>query len=88
MFPLLRRITENTIVANVIANEMHNLSAHAKFPNARFQSLLLIMSKIVAEIQFVYRKMGFSELIFFSLLTTNGSFGGDTSGIKQDWLLC
>ena len=67
---------------------MHDLSARAKFPDARFQSLLLIMLKIVAEIQFVYRKMEKkSELIFFSLQTTIRGFGGDTSEIKQDWLL-
>ena len=32
---LLRRIMENT--ANTIANEMHDLSACAKFPDACFQ---------------------------------------------------
>ena len=36
---------------------MHDLSTRAKFYNARFQSPLLIMSKIFSEIQFVYRKM-------------------------------
>ena len=45
----------------MIANEMYEISAHSKFPGARFQLLLLIMSKIVAEIQFVYQKMD-SEL--------------------------
>ena len=37
---------------------MHDLSTCTKFPDARFQPLLLIiMSKLVAEIQSVYKKM-------------------------------
>ena len=70
--------------------EMHDLSARTKFPDEHFQSLLLKMSKIVAEIYFVYQTMGgkCSELIFFSIQTTIGSMSGDTSLIKQDWLLC
>ena len=40
---------ENYGVAN-------NLSTHAKFHDARFQSPLLIMSKIFAEIPFVGKK--------------------------------
>ena len=50
-----------------------------------------MLSEIVAEIQFVTGKKGgggggggkFSELIFFSLQTTTGSFGGDTSGTRR-----
>ena len=75
----------------MIANEIYDLSARAKFPGTCFQSPLLIMSKIVAEIQFVYWKMknNFSELVFFVFFTSdNNWFGGNnTSGIKQDWLL-
>ena len=41
----------------MIANEMYNLSARVKFPNARFQSLLLIMSKIVASYSLFTKKM-------------------------------
>ena len=43
---------------------MHDLSTHAKFPDAHLQ---LLLSKIVAEVQFVYRKMKnkFSEMNFF-----------------------
>ena len=65
---------------------MHDLSTRAKFPDACFQSPLLIMSKIVAVIQFVYRKIGgkCSELNFFY---NDWSFGGDSSEIKHDWLL-
>ena len=45
-------------VANAITNEMHDLSACTKFPDAHFQPpLLIIMSKLVAEIQSVYQKM-------------------------------
>ena len=58
---------------------MQDLSARAKFPDARFQLPLLIMLKIVAEIQFAYQIM---ETFFFSIQTTIGSFGGNTSGIK------
>ena len=47
---------------------MRDLSARAKFPFGRFQSPLLIMSKIVAKIQLVCQKIGgggeFSELFF------------------------
>ena len=52
-------------VDNAIANVMYYLSACEKFLDACFQSLLLITSKIVAEIQFVYQKVGekISELI-------------------------
>ena len=35
-------------------NEMNDLLAHMKFHDARFPSPLLIMSRIVAEIQFVF----------------------------------
>ena len=80
VFPLLRRSKDNT---KLVANEMHDLSARAKFPDARFQSLLLIMSKIVAEIQLLF----FQKMERKKLQTTIGTFGGDTSGIKQDWLL-
>ena len=46
---------------------MHDLSAREKFPDEHFQSLLLKISKIVAEMYFVYQTMGkkCSELIFF-----------------------
>ena len=51
-------------VTNAIANEMHDLFTHAKFPDAHFQ---LLLSKIVAEVQLVYRKMKnkLSEMNFF-----------------------
>ena len=45
---------------------MHDLSARAKFNNAHFQSPILIMSKIVAEISLLTEKWKkCSELIFF-----------------------
>ena len=44
---------------------MHDLSAHVKFPDARFQSPLLIMSKIVAKILFFLPKNGKNALTFF-----------------------
>ena len=43
--------------ANAIANEIHDLSARAKFPYVGFQLPLLIISKIVADLKLVYRKM-------------------------------
>ena len=49
VFQLLRRI----LSCHAIANEMHDLSACTKFPDARFQLLLLIMSKIVANLKLV-----------------------------------
>ena len=69
---------------------MHDLSASAKFHDAHFQSPLLIISRIVTEIHFVYQKMEkySKRILFFSIQTTIGSFGGDTLEIKQDWLLC
>ena len=76
-FPLLRRITENTKVANVIANEMYDLSTRAKFPGARFQSLLLIMSEIAAEIQLFTKKKWKKKNNFFSIQIMIGSFRGD-----------
>ena len=53
-FPLLRRIMEYTKLP--MQSRMYDLSASAKFPDARLQSPLLILSKIVAEILFVYLK--------------------------------
>ena len=53
VFQLLRRI----LSCHAIANEKHDLSACTKFPDARFQLLLLIMSKIVANLKLVNRKM-------------------------------
>ena len=38
----------------IVLNEVHDLSAHVKFPNVHFQLPLLILSKISVEIQFVY----------------------------------
>ena len=72
----------------MISNEMHNLSAHVNFRDAHYQLPLLIMSKIDAEIQFAYEKCKTicSEL-FFPIQTTIGSFSGNTSKLKQDWLL-
>ena len=74
----------------MIANEMHDLSTRSKFHDARFQSPLFIdiMSRIVFEIQFVYRKMLWTVVVVVVVfLTMIGSFGGDISEIIQDWLL-
>ena len=52
----------------MIVKEMYDLSTRTKFlSDAHFQSLLLKMSKIVAEIYFVHQTMGkkSSDLIFF-----------------------
>ena len=57
---------------------MRDLSTRAKFPVGRFQSPLLIMSKIVAKIQLVCQKIvggegggGGNSLNFFLLLNSD-----------------
>ena len=74
----------------MISNEMHNLSAHVNFPDAHYQLPLLIMFKTDAEIQFdAYEKCKTYALnFFFQIQTTIGSFSGNTSKLRQDWLLC
>ena len=66
----------------MISNEMQNLSAHVNFPDAHYQLPLLIMSKIVAEIQFVYKNCKKYALYFFPIQTMV-----ITSKLKQEWLL-
>ena len=68
----------------MISNEMQNLSAHVNFPDAHYQLLLSILSKIVAEIQFVYGNCKKYALYFFPIQTTMVI----TSKLKQEKLLC
>ena len=81
VFQLLRRI----LSCHAIANEKHDLSACTNFPDARFQSMLLMMSKIVANLKLVNRKMKKKILWTHFFISDELKIWWI---IKEDWLLC